>query len=205
MNLNSPLFDRIRSSSRRKAEEEAARAEAGRCQHQGCTAQGGYRAPKGRYAEGQYWSFCIDHVKAYNASYNYFDGMSDDAVARYQKEALIGHRPTWSMGVGRAQKGSAEAAAGVYDDPLGLFRAAGFAGRAAREPEPEQPRVGPVARRALEKLDLDPAADRATVKARFKLLVKRLHPDMNGGDRSTEDRLREIIDAYNTLKSAGLG
>jgi curved DNA-binding protein CbpA len=204
MNLNSPLFDRIRT--RRKAEEASSVPKAG-CQHPGCAAAGEYRAPKGRDREGEYFKFCLDHVKEYNASYNYFAGMSDDAVAKYQKESVIGHRPTWGMGVNSAAAKAAAAGAtsdhGVYEDPLGLFRAGGFAGRAA--PEPERRRgVGPVAKRALDTLDLDENADAVAIKTKFKILVKRFHPDMNGGDRTTEDRLREIIDAYNTLKASGL-
>jgi len=64
--------------------------------------------------------------------------------------------------------------------------------------------VGPVARRAYDVLGLDESADAAAVKARYKQLVKQVHPDANGGDRSYEDRLREVINAYNTLKAAGL-
>lgn len=208
MNLNSRLFDRIRTRPRR-ADSASAAAEAPGCEHPGCTAKGEHRAPKGRGMEGQYWRFCIDHVRAYNQSYNYFSGMTDDAIARYQKDAVVGHRPTWSMGTGGAgaarPAGAEPSGEFVYNDPLGVFRAAGFAGRAAPEPEPHRrPGVGPVARRAFETLGLDETADAAAVKARYKQLVKQVHPDANGGDRSLEDRLREVINAYNTLKSAGL-
>ncbi|MFO1147040.1 MAG: J domain-containing protein [Alsobacter sp.] len=206
MNLNSRIFDRIRTRPRR-ADHARPDPEAMRCQHPGCTEAGAHRAPKGRGQEGQYWHFCLDHVREYNASYNYFAGMTDDAVARYQKEAIIGHRPTWSMGVNaaRAKQGGDANVEFPFEDPLGVFRAAGFAGRAARDAEPpSRPGVGPVARRAYDTLGLDEGADAATVKARYKQLVKQLHPDANGGDRSLEDRLREIINAYNTLKNAGL-
>lgn len=208
MNLNSRLFDRIRTRPRRASsarEEPDSQA----CQHPGCAAPGPHRAPKGRGQEGQYWHFCIDHVREYNSSYNYFAGMTDDAVQRYQKEALVGHRPTWSMGVNGAKarpvtESAAPGAEFAYEDPLGVFRAAGFAGRSTAEPVRSRPGVGPVARRAYDQLGLDESADAATVKARYKQLVKQLHPDANGGDRSLEDRLREIINAYNTLKAAGL-
>ncbi|WP_293855541.1 J domain-containing protein [uncultured Alsobacter sp.] len=206
MNLNSRIFDRIRSRPRR-AEDARASVDAPGCEHPGCTAKGEHRAPKGRGQEGQYWRFCIDHVRAYNQSYNYFSGMTDDAIARYQKEAIVGHRPTWSMGThGPGAKPAAAEPSGefVYNDPFGVFRAAGFAGRAAPEPEGRRPGVGPVARRAYETLGLEETADAAAVKARYKALVKQVHPDANGGDRSLEDRLREIINAYNTLKAAGL-
>jgi PBP1b-binding outer membrane lipoprotein LpoB len=69
---------------------------------------------------------------------------------------------------------------------------------------PRKPAVGPLALQSLERLGLEEGADAETIKTRFKSLVKQLHPDVNGGDRATEDQLREIIDAYNTLKASGL-
>ena len=67
-----------------------------------------HRAPKGRDREKEYWRFCLEHVREYNNSYNFFAGMSDDAVSQYQKDALIGHRPTWKMGAngGKGRKGN---------------------------------------------------------------------------------------------------
>lgn len=206
MNLNSRIFDRIRTRPRR-AEEARADASAQACQHPGCAEPGPHRAPKGRALEGQYWHFCLDHVREYNSTYNYFAGMTDDAVARYQKDALVGHRPTWSMGVNAARsKQQPEAGPDVpFEDPFGVFRANGFQARAQQAPPASgRPGVGPVARRAYDVLGLDETVDAATAKARYKLLVKQNHPDANGGDRSYEDRLREIINAYNTLKAAGL-
>ena len=70
--------------------------------------------------------------------------------------------------------------------------------------ERAEPRVGVLAKKALETLDLDDTADRVAIKARYKELVKRFHPDANGGDRSREGRLQEILKAYQTLKSSGL-
>jgi len=60
-------------------------------------------------------------------------------------------------------------------------------------------------RKALDTLGLDADATKHQVKMRFKELVKRHHPDANGGDRSTEDRLIEVIQSYNYLKSVGFG
>ena len=70
--------------------------------------KGSHRAPKGRGNEREYFNFCLNHVRAYNQSYNFFQGMNADAVARYQKDALTGHRPTWKMGAnGTKGKGKA--------------------------------------------------------------------------------------------------
>lgn len=197
MDLNSPIFARIRV----KRQPQPGPVHIA-CDHPGCAAAGEFRAPMGRLREGQYFSFCLDHVRAYNASYNYFKDMSDDDVARYQREAVVGHRPTWNMGVNRAGKGHREEGVepDAFVDPMGMFR------DRARGPsqEPRRPRYGLAAMKALTTLGLDETADAETIKARYKELVKRLHPDANGGDRSLEDRLREIIHAYNFLKSAKL-
>jgi hypothetical protein len=194
MNLNSRLFDRIRV----KSEPEPAPG-LPRCDYPGCAQHGEFRAPMGRLREGQYFCFCLDHVRAYNQSYNYFNGMSDADVARFQREALYGHRPTWTMGVNRA---APEGDPSGYSDPLGMFRAGVHRQRA--DAAAREPRYGVAVMKALGTLGLDDTADADTIKARYKELVKRLHPDANGGDRSLEDRLREIIQAYKHLKAAKL-
>jgi hypothetical protein len=202
MQFDSPLFDRIRVRPRA---EEAQAPGAPMCQHAGCGQAGEFRAPKGRGQEGRFWHFCLDHVRAYNQTYNYFAGMAEDDVLAYQKAATTGHRPTWTMGVNpTAQRRSdARAGTGTYDDPFEIL-GAGRAFRQARPVEPEGRRLKLLERRALETLDLPETAAPAEIKSRYKTLVKRLHPDANGGDRSSEEKLRGIIQAYNTLRSAGL-
>ena len=95
MKTNSPLFDRIRV---KPDQDRRLRAELPPCQWPRCEAPATHRAPKGRLRANEYWRFCLEHVREYNNSYNFFAGMSDDAVAQYQKEAVTGHRPTWKMG-----------------------------------------------------------------------------------------------------------
>jgi hypothetical protein len=203
MDLNSPLFDRIRIKSTAEEPREAAGPA---CEHPGCKALGEFRAPKGRDHEGQYWRFCLNHVRAYNASYNYFTGMSDGAVAAYQKDAVIGHRPTWNMGVNgaAAKAGAAATREWSYSDPLGVLRGHDFTRRRAAPAEPKRPRYTGAVRKALDVMGLDENADKPAIKAQYKALVKRFHPDANGGDRSFEDRLRDIIKAHDILKTAGL-
>jgi hypothetical protein len=150
-------------------------------------------------------------VREYNHSYNYFAGMSDDAVAKFQKDAVTGHRPTWKLGLNGKQPGAKPGDSGRFHggfdprtDPLGLFGDWASPG-AARSGEARETRmIRNAERKALDTLGLDGGAQPPVIKARFKLLVKRHHPDANGGDRTSEDKLREIIQAYNYLKSAGL-
>lgn len=154
----------------------------------------------GRFREGQYFCFCLDHVREYNATYNYFNGMSAEAMALYQRDALVGHRPTWSMGGNRGAKSFRveDGNPSRTGDPLGMFQS--NIGRHSSDGS-RKPRYGSAALKALDQLGLDESVDIAVIKARYKDLVKRLHPDANAGDRSNEDKLREIIRAYNYLKS----
>lgn len=203
MKLDSAYFNKIRiDADAKQRPEPALRA----CEMPGCAGSGTHRAPKGRTAEGEYFWFCLEHVRQYNKSYNYFSGMNDAAVQAFQKDAVLGHRPTWQMGMNgkrpetvRPSRPSGFAWAGRAQDPFRLF-GEGFQ---ARGPEPEQRRVRNMEAKSLSTLGLDATASAAEVKARYKLLVKRHHPDANGGDRSLEDRLREIIQAYSYLKSVG--
>jgi DnaJ-like protein len=201
MSTNSPLFDRIRvkpDQDRRLREELPA------CQWPKCSAPATHRAPKGRLRASEYWQFCLDHVREYNNSYNFFAGMSEDAVAQYQKDAITGHRPTWKMGsLGgvRGGPGKGRSAGWAAEDPFSLFGETAGSGHA--RPTAEGRKILNAQRRALDVLGLEADAKRPDIKARFKVLVKRHHPDANGGDRGSEDQLREIIAAYNYLKSAG--
>ena len=100
-------------------------------------------------------------------------------------------------------------AAGVYEsfeeahpDALGIFRARGRTWQPHHAPS--KPRYSQATTKALTALGLDETADAGIVKSRYKQLVKQLHPDANGGDRSSEDKLREIIRAYKFLKTIKL-
>lgn len=198
MDLNSPLFDRIRVKPKPKQDVGSMKL---RCDHPGCGESGAFRAPMGWQREGEYFCFCLDHVRAYNASYNYFSGMTPEAVALYQRDASIGHRPTWEMGSNGAGFHVRSDDPSRFVDPLSIF---GRRKPAQKPPEPQKPRYGLAARKALDQLGLDEMADSAAIRTRYKDMVKRLHPDANGGDRSLEDKLREIIHAYNYLKSVKL-
>jgi hypothetical protein len=207
MKFDSPLFDRIRV---KPDEDRRLRTSLPSCDWPGCAHGATHRAPKGRDHEREYWRFCLDHVREYNSSYNFFAGMTEDAVARYQKDAITGHRPTWKMGmVGghRAAKPRTRFDNNVYegaDDPFEMFGELGARPRRGQtRQEAERRMVRNAERKALHTLGLETDAQRTEIKARFKELVKRHHPDANGGDRGSEDKLREIIEAYNYLKSVG--
>jgi hypothetical protein len=197
MKLDSKHFDSLRA---KPAGETLAPATGPTCQWKGCRNVGLYRAPVGRGHEGKYYLFCLDHVRQFNASYNYFEGWSTAEVEAFQKDAVIGHRPTWKTGTSGDVRGYRHKSdlSGAFADPHAFL-----GGRGRDKLAPER-RLKPLERKALEALGLGEGADRAEIKARFKALVKRHHPDANGGDKRSENKLREIIQAYNYLKQAGL-
>lgn len=207
MKLDSKYFDRIRV---KPAQDRMNVQHTPVCSWPECGNPGTYRAPKGRGREGEYHLFCLDHVRDYNKSYNYFSGMSDDDVAAYQKSSITGHRPTWSSGINVwAATGFRSAAEGHMSGFKRDFETVdqfGFFGRGqqsgADHAEPRRP-IRNAERKSFRVLDLSETSTAEEIKARFKMLVKRHHPDSNGGDRGNEDRLREVIQAYNYLKQAG--
>lgn len=201
----SQYFEKIRV---RRDPQAEAKSHAPVCQWDGCNEPGTHRAPVGRMAEGEYFKFCFDHVREYNKGFNYFSGLADSEIARYQKEALTGHRPTWKMGTaaGGGSRSAPDFAqqrsgrAGYYNrmrDPFNLFGT-------NQNATPRERKARPLEAKALETLGLTVKATSAEIKARYKELVKRHHPDSNGGDRSSEDRFREVLHSYRVLKQAGL-
>jgi hypothetical protein len=203
---SSKFFDSIRIKPNKLSAKAQARAkeEAMMCEWAGCQNKGPHRAPKGRENSREYFHFCLDHVREYNQSYNFFQGMNPDDVARYQKDALTGHRPTWKMGANSGAKGKSENEIFEGADPFHMFAELNGRGRwrpGAQQAKAETRKVMNAERKALQVMGLTAGATLVEVKTKYKALVKQHHPDANGGDRSTEDRLIEIIKAYNYLKT----
>src|SRR6185312_6652557 len=159
----SKFFDSIRINKRNAKQETRVRETAVPCQWPDCKNKGTHRAPKGRDNAREYWHFCLDHVREYNQSYNFFSGMNADAVARYQKDALTGHRPTWKMGANTSAKkgkGSAEADLEGATDPFSMFSELNGRGRwrpgpgAGAEAKVETRKVFNAERKALQVMGL---------------------------------------------------
>lgn len=175
------------------------------CDHVGCTLAGEHRAPKGRERVNEFWWFCSAHAADYNRRWNYFSGMSDSELADFQRQAEIGHRPTWTFRGGRGDRLSAAMRghqAGRRSDPFGMFGAAGT--EAAPAEARARRRLTRLQAIALETLSLAETAEGAEIRARYAELVKRWHPDSNGGDRGAETQLQRVVQAYQTLKAGGL-
>jgi hypothetical protein len=165
-----------------------------RCAVPGCGEPGEFKAPlePANFNGPGSWRFlCLDHVREHNAKYNYFDGMSPDEISAAQTiyggwdrsvrafSATTGATPAWSD----------------FEDPLDAIGARFRTGR-----QRESSRFSVPERRALSVLGLGEDTDRHGLRSRYSKLVRRYHPDKNGGDRSHETRLREVIEAYQSLR-----
>jgi hypothetical protein len=172
------------------------------CDHEECSEEGTHRAPMRGGQTGQYHWFCIKHVREYNKSWNYFEGMSDAEVEAYRHNTNTWHRPTWSVTGKSRRTPTKQAIFDGIDDQFGLFRddPLGMESLAIRRPKKRVP--GPVAK-ALRRLGMSTEATPQEVKIRYKELAKRFHPDLNGGNKEAEERLKRINEAYSYLLSAG--
>lgn len=165
------------------------------CAMAGCEAEGVHRIPKSRDNLSEQIWVCLAHARAHNESWDFFAGMSDSEIQQFRIDALTGHRPTWALG-----KRGAKARSGAYTvkDTFG-----DFGEDAAPAPRaPVRRRTG-VQIQALSVMNLEETATLPEIKARYKELVKRFHPDANGGDRGAEERLKQVIKAYAVLKRQG--
>lgn len=156
------------------------------CAWPGCDECGVYRAPLARDRLREFQYFCLDHVRAFNSQWNFFAGMSPEEIEAHQRADVTWHRPTWRFGTmpGPEQR---------WRDVLGLF---------GEEAELRRPPARPAtkAERMMAVLALEVGFTLDELKARFKVLAKEHHPDLHGGDKAAEERLKLIIEAYTYLR-----
>jgi curved DNA-binding protein CbpA len=175
------------------------------CDHPDCSEPGEFRAPKSRDQLNDYHWFCLDHVREYNKAWNYYAGMSEDQVEAETRRDMYWQRPTWPLGQrAGGYRRYARSTTSIHDG-FGFFteedearerhRRDGHARAAGFHPSSAEAR-------AMDVMDLEGPLTLTGLKARYKELAKLHHPDANGGDKLAEERLKEINEAYSTLKKA---
>jgi hypothetical protein len=174
------------------------------CEAKGCIGPGNCRVSKSPQAMGEYLWYCPAHARIHNENWDYFKGMDDADIQKFREDALTGHRPTWQLG-----KRAAKARTGVrHQDPLHVHDSHALFGEDVAEnptgPRRPQRQLTRLQTMAMDTLHLAHDATLNEIKARYKELVKRFHPDANGGDRGAEERLKQVIRAYGVLRQSGL-
>lgn len=186
------------STSRSFLREPETEAQSLQCDHPGCVAHADHRAPKARSRLNDYYWFCLEHVREYNRNWNYYSGMSDTQVESEIRNDTVWRRPTWPFSSAGGDFGTGTR----FRDDLGIFEAAASMDGNSRthSEETKRPRPDAHVQRALRIMNFDGPVTLTELKSRYKQLVKRLHPDANGGDRDAEEKLKDINQAYATLK-----
>ncbi len=181
-----------RRSSRPRAFAPDPAATPGRpCDSSGCKAAGEYRAPKSRTSINQYHWFCLEHVRAYNATWDYYRGMTPGQIEAETRADTSWQRPTWPLGsIGRKDFDETH-----LRDPLHMLAA-----NRGKRGNPAEPRIPPELREPLRTLELEWPVALPVLKARYKTLAKLHHPDANGGDRAAEEPLKTINLAYAAVR-----
>lgn len=199
------------------------------CNWPNCENEGAFRAPRTPEGTGEKpaWKleaaldgrnedsawFCLEHVREYNADWDFFDGMSEAQINAFRDDDPSWHRPTWPTGNpeqngyqdqrqdGNKANGPGQPWTGTGDigDPHGLFRGTRGGAEAARGFN--RP-LDLADLKALNILELEEGATVGEIKSSFKRLAKQHHPDLNNGDTGSEKRLRTVIEAYNRLSEA---
>ena len=181
------------------------------CAHPGCGVAADYRAPKSREPrDGHYW-FCLDHVREYNRTWDYYSGMGPEEIEKSVRSSIVGDRPTWKLGQRTASGRQYKFAAGTRFDLFPEEVQAEIEARMGQAKRQAEKEARARARRklsteeqALAVLDLAPPVEWDAIKTRYKILAKQLHPDSNGGDKVAEEKLKVINQAYSTLKRAAI-
>tara|TARA_R110000868_G_scaffold42896_4_gene144721 strand:+ start:839 stop:1444 length:606 start_codon:yes stop_codon:yes gene_type:complete len=173
------------------------------CAWSGCTAAGEYRAPKDRDL-AEYHLFCLEHVRAYNASWDFHADLTIDEMEAEIRSSVTWDRPTWKIGVSSPRFYRSQT---NIHDPFGLGAGTDFDAAAQKKAYEARPRGGRTAAEnmALKTLDLTAPLTLEALRGRYKTLVKRHHPDANGGSREAERRMKIINEAYRTLRIALTG
>ncbi|RIA36847.1 DnaJ-like protein [Hephaestia caeni] len=171
------------------------------CEAPGCSAPGEFRAPGAESGPAdqprRYRWFCLDHVREFNARYNFFSGMTPDEINAAQHPLSGWERETRAFA---SAGGDVPPRWADFTDPLDAIGGR-FRRRDARE-RSDGPPLSDGDRKAMRVMGLEANADRTALRKRYAELLQRYHPDRNGGDRTHEHALREVIEAYQRLRKA---
>ena len=166
------------------------------CEHEGCSEPGKFRAPRAPDVLDEFKWFCKQHVREYNLKWNFFNNTTEAEINAQMSKDKVWERETRNFSDPEAR---AWARLGIEDPHQVLGENAtlnpGKASTGSR-------RLPPTERRAIEILEAKDNWSKAEVRKAYKSLIKILHPDMNGGDRSQEEQLQEVVWAWDQIKDS---
>ena len=191
--------DKNRKKSSRRGMTGASEASDRSCDYPGCSQKGTFRAPKSPDQLDAFFWFCKDHIREYNLKWNFFNGTTDEEFQKFLEKDRVWERETKPFS--RLGDGNAWARLGV-NDPMSLLgeKATQNPGRAISSNTTRK--LPPTDRKAIEILDARDTWTKTEIRQQYKTLVKDLHPDIHGGDRRDEERLQEVVWAWDQIKDS---
>ena len=164
------------------------------CEKPGCEKPGKYRAPKAPDVLDEFRWFCKECVREYNAQWSFFDGKTEAETNAQKSKDKVWERETKQFVDPEAR---AWARLGI-EDPHQVL-----GGNATQNPgRSAGRRLPPTEQRAIDILEAEATWSKADIRKAYKKLIKVLHPDMNGGDRSQEEQLQEVVWAWDQIKDS---
>ena len=167
------------------------------CDWENCKESGSFKAPIEKDNSKNYRWLCEEHIKLFNKSWNYFDGMDQNEIENFLKSDLTWHRPT-------QQFGSSDNFFNILwtnalSDKFNFFnQEKNINNLNGRKFDTKD-------RDAFRIMGLELNASWPIVKKQFKTLVKKFHPHRNAGNKKFEDKLKRITLAYSHLKLMMIG
>lgn len=157
------------------------------CHVHGCRNPGEYKAPKSRSELHEYNWFCLDHIREHNQKWDYFAGLEPDDIEHFVKDAVTGHRPTWNR-ESRLRDPARQLHEALYEFLSG-----------SKKPEKPLPPLSAKVRKALALMDIEYPYTAKGLKMQYRSMVKKHHPDVNKGDKKSEELFKQITAAYHHL------
>jgi len=172
---------------RKKTKNDTASSPEKPCHVQGCAAPAAYKAPASKDAIHDYHWYCLDHVREYNKQWDFFAGLDGHEIEAFMKDAVTGHRPTWSR---ESQIGQFDQLHHALNEFIHINKA---------RPAKLHPPLPPKVKNALGLLEVEYPYTEQTLKIQYRQMVKKHHPDMNKGNKESEEKFKKITAAYRIL------
>ena len=163
------------------------------CDWNNCFEVGEYRAPIEKDNSKNYRLLCLKHVKEFNQNWNYFAGMSDAQVIDFLKSDMTWHKKTQSFS--SSDNFFKVLWNNTLKDDLDKDKIKSDYNY-MRQFKFDHKDI-----KAFGILGISVGLDWKKVHEKFKILVKKFHPDMNSGDKKFEEKLKLITLAYTQLKN----
>jgi DnaJ-class molecular chaperone with C-terminal Zn finger domain len=172
-----------------------------RCDKVECDLEGEYPAPRSPHNLQDRYYFCLDHIKEYNAGWNYYAHMNDDEAEKSRIDDMVWERPSWPFGSGRRAhfRPAFDWQRAQVFDSIGILKDEDESPHRCFNQESSWFKPRTKEQKALELLSLPFPFTREQLKGAYKSLAKQHHPDLNADTPDALERFRAIKDAYELL------